>query len=175
MEWQECPNQCQNKASFDGRSHVGRQQEKIGEDRKNTLQTLEKKPLPISSAVKFSQNSSLRTAVRSFCQRSTWQYLSDDSPYRVGLVGSEDTSTSHILEMSAGKRNSHRHSLSYGLGPDRYIGFPILSADIGLLQIYWYQCIIYSPIWANIKTVFKVGKNAWTTNLKCNDHIFSRI
>lgn len=45
-----------------------------------TLYTLEKKPLPTSSALKLSQNSSLRTAVRSLCQRSMRQQVSEDSP-----------------------------------------------------------------------------------------------
>lgn len=39
----------------------------------HTLYTLEKKPLPINSTSKFSQNSSFLTAVRSLCQRSSWQ------------------------------------------------------------------------------------------------------
>ncbi len=38
------------------------------------------------------------------------------------------------------------------LGPDRYIGLPILWVDIGLLQMYLYQCKC-SPASADIKNV----------------------
>ncbi len=43
------------------------------------------------------------------------------------------------------------------LGPDRYIGLLMLSADIGLLQTHQYWCIC-SHIYANIKTVLKADK-----------------
>ncbi len=44
----------------------------------------------------------------------------------------------------------------------------MLSADIGLMQVYCYQCVC-SPMCTNIKHVFKDGKNAWTSDLKwCN-------
>ncbi len=58
------------------------------------------------------------------------------------------------------------------VGPHQYISLLILSADIGLLQIYiglYRYWRIFSLICADIKTVFKAGKNAWNSNLKwCN-------
>ncbi len=41
------------------------------------------------------------------------------------------------------------------LGPDRYVGLPILSANIGLLQIYQYQHIC-SPMYVDIATVLRL-------------------
>ncbi len=51
---------------------------------------------------------------------------------------------------------------------DRYIGWLILLANIGLSQIYEYWCTC-SPITTDIKTVFKGKKNAGICDLKsCN-------
>ncbi len=59
----------------------------------------------------------------------------------------------------------------YRLGPDQYIVLPILSADIGLLQIYQYQRIC-SSISADTNTVFlKLEKNPWTSHLKWCNHV----
>ncbi len=41
-----------------------------------------------------------------------------------------------------------------------------------IADIYWYQHIC-SPIYVNIKTVFKGCKNAWTHNLKWCNHVLS--
>ncbi len=52
--------------------------------------------------------------------------------------------------------------------PNWSISLLILLASIDLLQIYWYW-VICSPISADIKTVSKAGKNAWTSDFKwCN-------
>ncbi len=56
------------------------------------------------------------------------------------------------------------------LGQNWYISLPILLADIGLWQRYWYQRTC-SPISADIEIVVKAGKKAWTSCLKCCNHV----
>ncbi len=61
------------------------------------------------------------------------------------------------------------------LGLDRYVTLPMLSADVGLLQMYHIGAYVlqYLPI---LKLFFKAGKIAWTCDLKwCNQVVSPAI
>ncbi len=54
-------------------------------------------------------------------------------------------------------------------GADQYIGLQILSADIGLSQMYWYWHI-YCPICADIKTILRLEEKL-TSDLNWGNYV----